>query len=158
MVVDLKKIKNMKEIIFKSTDDWSGLTLRLTAGLIMLPHGLQKIAGLFGGFGFANTVNYFTSTLKLPWIIAVLIILIEALGSIGLIKTNCISKIWAVGFIVIMAGAIITTNAKNGLFMNWYRTQAGEGCEYHLLMMGICITLLITGSGKFAVDNIILGR
>jgi putative oxidoreductase len=54
-----------------------------------------------------------------------------------------------------MIGAIITTNYKHGLFMNWFGNQAGEGFEYHLLVIGIGLTLLFSGSGKFSIDAVI---
>ena len=126
----------------------------MTAGFIMLPHGLQKAFGLFGGYGFNATMNYFTGTMKMPWIIALLVVLIELIAPIGLI-TGTLSRIWALTLVVVMTGAIVTTNFKNGLFMNWYGTQAGEGYEYHLLFIGICIAIAINGSGKFSVDGII---
>ena len=143
----------MKELIIQTTDHWVGLVLRLTAGIIMLPHGLQKLMGLFGGYGFSNTVEYFTKTMKLPWIIAVAVILIESIGALLMIA-GAFSRLWAMAFIAVMLGAIISTNAKNGLFMNWYGTQSGEGYEYHLLMIGICAALLLVGSGKFSVDRV----
>jgi putative oxidoreductase len=34
-----------------------------------------------------------------------------------------------------MIGAILTTNLKDGFFMNWFGSQAGEGYEYHLLVI-----------------------
>lgn len=142
----------MKDIILRTSDEWTGLILRLTAGFIMLPHGLQKLVGIFGGYGFKATMTYFTDTLKLPWIISFLVILVECLGSIGLIA-GAFSRVWATALIVVMTGAIVTTNGQHGLFMNWYGNQDGEGYEYHLLFIGVCICLLFTGSGRFSLDN-----
>lgn len=142
----------MKDLIVKTSNEWPGLVLRLTAGLIMLPHGLQKLAGLFGGYGFKASMDYFTTTLRLPWIIALLVILIECLGSLGLIL-GLFSRIWAALLIIVMTGAVVTTNAKHGLFMNWIGNQSGEGFEYHLLFIGICISIILLGSGKFSIDN-----
>ena len=142
----------MKDIILKTSDEWAGLILRLTAGFIMLPHGLQKLVGIFGGYGFKATMAYFTDTLKLPWVISLLVILVECLGSVGLIA-GALSRVWAIALIVVMTGAILTTNGQHGLFMNWYGDQNGEGYEYHLLFIGICICILFTGSGRFSVDN-----
>lgn len=142
----------MKELILKTTADWPGFVLRMTAGLIMLPHGLQKTLGLFGGSGYVPTMKYFTETMRLPWIVSFLVIFIELFGSFGLV-VGIFSRVWAAGLIIVMAGAIITTNGRNGLFMNWYGTQSGEGYEYHLMFIGICIAILITGSGKFSIDQ-----
>lgn len=141
----------MKDLILKTSNDWSGLVLRITAGMIMLPHGLQKAFGIFGGYGFSGTMNYFTGTMKLPWVVSFLVIMIELLAPIGLIA-GAMSRVWAVCLVVVMIGAIVTTNYKNGLFMNWYGAQAGEGYEYHLLFIGICLAIVINGSGKFSID------
>jgi putative oxidoreductase len=144
----------MKTFIIETSDHWVGVVLRLTAGFIMLPHGLQKLMGLYGGNGFSNTVAYFTNNMKLPWMVAVAIILAESIGSVLMIA-GAFTRLWAVAFIAIMLGAITTTNAKNGLFMNWYGTQSGEGYEYHVLMIGICVALVIAGSGRFSLDCVL---
>jgi len=120
----------------------------------MFPHGAQKLFGWFGGFGFTNTMTYFTETAGLPWIIAFLIIMGESLGSLGLI-VGFFTRLSALGLICIMVGAIITVHIPNGLFMNWFGKQAGEGFEYHLLIIGISIPLLISGGGKYSVDGLI---
>ena len=38
------------------SDDWSALIVRLTLGLILFPHGAQKLLGWFGGYGFTGTM------------------------------------------------------------------------------------------------------
>ena len=127
---------------------------RVVLGCVMFPHGAQKLFGWFGGFGFTNTMNYFTETAGLPWIIAFLIIMGESLGSLGIIL-GFFTRLAAFGLICIMVGAIITVHIPNGLFMNWFGKQAGEGFEYHLLVIGISIPLLISGGGKYSVDGLI---
>lgn len=145
----------MKHLLFSTAGDWSGLILRIVLGAIMLPHGAQKLFGLFGGYGYTQTMRFFTDFMKLPWIISVSIILIEFFGAAALIM-GIASRVWAFAFMIIMVGAIVTTNYKHGLFMNWFGTQEGEGYEYHLLVIGICITLLIVGSGRYSIDQLIL--
>ena len=46
-------------------------------------------------------------------------------------------------------------HVNNGFFMNWFGAQAGEGMEYFILVIGLSIALMIGGSGKFSVDNLI---
>jgi putative oxidoreductase len=144
----------MQQILFSTDTSLAGLILRLTIGLIMFPHGAQKMFGLFGGYGFKTTMKYFTETVQLPWFIGLLVILIEFVGAVGLIL-GFGSKIWAALLIILMLGAIITTNYSNGFFMNWFGNQKGEGFEYHLLVIGLCFALIVTGSGKLALDNIV---
>jgi putative oxidoreductase len=39
--------------------------------------------------------------------------------------------------------------------MNWNANQKGEGFEYHLLALGIVITLMIIGAGAWSVDRVL---
>jgi len=140
--------------LFQTNDNFSYWVPRVILGCVFLPHGAQKLFGWFGGFGFTNTMTYFTQTAGLPWIIAFLIIMGESLGSLGLI-VGFFTRLSALGLICIMVGAIITVHIPNGFFMNWFGKQAGEGFEYHLLVIGMSIPLLISGGGKYSVDVLI---
>ena len=140
--------------LFQTDDKFSYWAPRVILGCVMFPHGAQKLFGWFGGFGFTNTMTYFTQTAGLPWIIAFLIVMGESLGSLGLIL-GFFTRLSALGLICIMVGAIITVHIPNGFFMNWFGKQAGEGFEYHLLVIGMSIPLLISGGGKYSVDVLI---
>ena len=139
---------------FQTNDNFSYWVPRVMLGCVMLPHGAQKLLGWFGGFGFTNTMTYFTQTAGLPWVVAFLIIMGESFGSLGLIL-GFFTRLSAFGLICIMLGAIITVHIPNGFFMNWFGKQAGEGFEYHLLVIGMSIPLLISGGGKYSVDGLI---
>lgn len=144
----------MIETIFKTDKgDWGALIARTFLGLVILPHGLQKLLGLFGGYGFSATVEYF-STAGIPSVIGVLIILAESVGALFLIL-GLISRISAAGIGLIMLGAIVMVHSQFGFFMNWFGSQAGEGFEYHLLVLGLSLVVLIKGGGKWALDSVI---
>lgn len=145
----------MKQLFFSTSQDLTGFVLRFVLGGIMLPHGAQKLLGWFGGSGFTPTIKFFTESMRLPWIVAMLVICIEFFGSLALIA-GFASRLWAFAFLIIMVGAIATTNFKHGLFMNWFGNQTGEGFEYHILVIGICIAIIIIGSGRYSVDNLII--
>lgn len=137
--------------IFRTdSNDASALVARLALGIVILPHGLQKLLGMFGGAGFTATVDYFVSS-GLPAFLAVLIIIGEAFGALGLI-VGFLSRLAALGITIIMLGAILTVHIKFGFFMNWAGTQAGEGFEFHILAMGLALVVLIRGGGLFSVD------
>ncbi|WP_262706979.1 hypothetical protein [Chryseobacterium bernardetii] len=40
--------------------------------------------------------------------------------------------------------------------MNWFGKipPGAEGFEYHLLVLGICLTLIVQGGGKFSTDKV----
>src|SRR5262249_40526002 len=42
---------------------------------------------------------------------------------------------------------------RNGFFMNWAGTQQGEGFEYHLLGIGMALTVLIVGAGAWSIGR-----
>jgi putative oxidoreductase len=142
----------MKQKLFAANDDWTGLIARLTIGLVLFPHGAQKLLGIFGGYGFSGTMNFFAGTVHLPWIIGFLVIVIEFFGSLFLIA-GCGSRIWSTLIIVLMIGIIVSSHVTNGFFMNWSGTNKGEGFEYHLLMIGLALSVLVNGSGKYSVDR-----
>ena len=52
-----------------------------------------------------------------------------------------------------MIVAVYLLHWQNGFFMNWFGNQKGEGFEYHLLVIGIGIALMIKGGGKWSVDK-----
>jgi putative oxidoreductase len=140
--------------LFQTDEAWSSLILRVMLGIVMLPHGAQKLLGWFGGFGFAGTMGMFTDKMHLPAVIAFLIIVGESLGSLGMIL-GFLTRLTAAGYVLIMLGAITMVHWPNGFFMNWFGKQAGEGFEYHLLVIGMSLALLLAGGGKWSVDGAI---
>ena len=90
--------------------------------------------------------------MHLPWIIAFLVIIIEFFGALSFI-IGFASRIWAILTIILMLGIIFTSHIDNGFFMNWFGNQKGEGFEYHLLVIGLSLSSLINGSGKYSVDE-----
>ena len=146
----------MKQL-FATDEDWSGLILRWTAGLVMFPHGAQKLLGWFGGHGFDGTMGFFTQNLGLPSIVAFLVIIGESLGSVALLA-GFLTRFTAASFIIIMVGAIVMSHLPHGFFMNWSGQQQGEGYEYHLLVIGIGLALIVTGAGRWSIDPMIADK
>ena len=142
----------MMRIFFGTQNDTAGLFMRLTLGLVMLPHGLQKVFGLFGGAGLQATMNVFTTKLGLPAPVAVMVILAESAGALGLIVGFC-TRLCALGIAMVMGGAIFFVHGQHGFFMNWFGQQTGEGFEYHLLAIGLALALVIHGGGKWSFDQ-----
>jgi putative oxidoreductase len=140
--------------LFQTDEAWSSLILRVMLGVVMFPHGAQKLLGWFGGFGFAGTMGFFTEQMHIPAVIAFLVIMGESFGALGLI-VGFLTRFSAFGMLCIMLGAITMVHWPNGFFMNWAGKQAGEGFEYHLLVIGMSLALLLAGAGKWSVDGAI---
>jgi putative oxidoreductase len=136
-----------------TTDDNLAQTVaRVVLGAVILPHGLQKTMGWFGGYGFSGSMGFFTETIGLPWVVALLAIAAESLGALALIA-GVGSRVAAVGVGIVMLGAIFTVHLSHGFFMNWYGAQAGEGFEYHLLALALAAVVTIGGAGRASVDR-----
>ncbi|HEX6901794.1 MAG TPA: DoxX family protein [Thermoanaerobaculia bacterium] len=134
------------------TEDDFGMTLvRLALGIVMFPHGAQKLLGWFGGHGFAATMQGMTSN-GLPAVVVFLVIVAEFFGALGLI-VGFLGRLGAFGILCVMLGAIFMVHLPNGFFMNWMGNQKGEGFEYHLLAIGMALAVLIKGSGAFSIDR-----
>jgi len=140
--------------LFQTQDDVVSLILRLFLGVVFFPHGMQKLLGWFGGYGFTGTMGFFTGMLGVPTLFAVLAILAEGLGCLGLIF-GFLTRVAAFGIATNMAVAVYMIHFKYGFYMNWTGKQAGEGIEYHLLVIAIAIALMIRGGGKWSIDNMI---
>jgi putative oxidoreductase len=142
----------MKKKIFFSGNHWTGLTARIALGLLILPHGLQKALGLFGGYGFTGTMQYFTDYIKIPWLLGAFIIFTEFIGAVLLIA-GFAARIWSMVIITIMLGTIVTVHGTNGFFMNWDGTLQGEGYEYHLAIIALSVIVIIVGAGRYSIDR-----
>lgn len=147
-------MKHLVQKLLKTYPNIGFSIARLTLGLVIFPHGAQKLLGFFGGFGYTATMESFTTQMDLPSIVAFSIIMIEFFGSISLIL-GFLSRFWALALSGMFIGIIYTTQLDHGFFMNWYNNQAGEGFEYSLLVIGLALTIIVNGSGKWSLDNVI---
>ena len=93
----------MKNIIFKTKGLFAPLALRIFLSLVLFPHGAQKLLGWFGGFGFEGSMQYFTKTVGLPWIIGFLVIIIEFFGPLALLL-GFATRLWSAAIAVVMTG------------------------------------------------------
>ena len=130
------------------------LALRLVLGLVILPHGAQKVLGWFGGYGLSGTMGFFTGTLGIPAVFAALAIAAEFLGGIALVL-GAGTRVAALAVGVTMLVAALMVHLPNGFFMNWSGAQKGEGFEYHLLAVAVAAALVVRGGGALSVDRLL---
>jgi putative oxidoreductase len=130
-------------------NDIALLILRLTAAVVIWPHGAQKALGIFGGYGIAGTVDGL-GHMGIPVAIAYLVIAVEFLGPFAL-ALGVLTRLAALGIAVDMAVAAYRVHLPNGFFMNFAGNQKGEGIEFFIFAVGICLALVIAGSGRIAL-------
>jgi putative oxidoreductase len=131
----------------RSAVDWALLVARVVVGSIFVVHGSQKLFGAFGGPGLSAFVQMLGP-------LGYLVTIGEFFGGLGLIF-GFLSRFSAASIVVIMLGAAATVHAQFGFFMNWAGTQAGEGFEYHLLVIGALLPIVIAGPGRFAIGRVL---
>jgi putative oxidoreductase len=129
------------------------LVLRLTLAVVMFAHGAQNALGWFGGYGLRGTLDFFRKS-SIPLPVAVLTIIVEFLGPLGL-AVGLLTRVAALGIAAVMLGAIVTVHRRHGFFMNWYGNQQGEGIEYHVLALGLAVALVLNGGGAWSLDAVI---
>lgn len=132
--------------IYAAFDPIALLLLRLTMGLILVPHGCQKLFGWFGGLGFEKFTEIFD---KIGWHPAAfwvaLVALTESVGGL-MLAFGFLTRFAAAAILIFMLNAMWSTSAK-GFF--W----AQGGMEYPLLIGVVALVFLIKGAGRFSVDH-----
>ena len=142
----------MKKLLATNPENVLALVSRLALGIVVFPHGAQKLLGWFGGYGFNGTMGFLTGGVGLPWIVGSLVILIEFFGSLFLIF-GFATRLAALGIIGNFIGVVIISHLHNGFFMNWAKQpNQGEGLEFFILLFGLAIISLLAGGGKASVD------
>lgn len=137
-----------------STDhDYLTTFMRIVLGLVIFPHGAQKLLGWFGGEGIRGTIAHMDQV-GVPRIVSWLTIIGQSFGSLSLI-IGFLTRIASGGIFIIMLGAMCI-NLPNGLLMNWTGKKKGEGVEYFILLLAINIFVLFKGAGALALDRILI--
>ena len=138
--------------ILKTDDNVVSLVLRLTLGCIMFAHGAQKVLGWYGGPGAEKTIQIFRDAMAFSSPLTLLVMATEFLGSIALIL-GFFTRVSALAIAINIGTCAYLNHIRNGFFMNWSGQQKGEGFEFHILVIGIALALIITGGGIFSFDR-----
>ena len=134
--------------IYSAVSDFAEPILRIGLGGILIPHGCQKLFGLFGGMGLSANAALFERLGYSPGMFwGTLVGLTEFVGGI-LLVLGLFTRFAAAAVVIFMIVAVKFTSAK-GFF--W---SAG-GFEFPLLL-GICaLFFVIRGGGHCSLDRTI---
>jgi putative oxidoreductase len=149
--------RSLVQTLVQTESAWTPAFARIALGAVMLPHGLQKLLGWFGGYGFTNTLHWFTDTMHVPWILGVAAILVESVGALALLA-GFATRAAAAGVGAVFITAIAMVHAPHGFFMNWSGAQKGEGIEYFILGLALVAVVIVQGGGAWSVDRAIARR
>jgi len=122
--------------------------IRVATGLFLMPHGAQKLFGLFGGYGVEATGQFFQAKLGLPPQTALIAGLVEFFGGL-LLAVGFLTRPAAALVLGLMVVAVVHVHLPNGFF--W----TNGGFEYPLLWGLLALSYVIRGGGRYSVDALI---
>ena len=145
----------MKRIFSEPAESFALLLLRLSLGSIFIAHGSQKLLGAFGGQGLTATFKAFEENLGILPAFTMLAIIAELGGGIGVL-CGVLTRLSAFGIAADMAVAMFKVHLVNGFFLNSYCLPGkGHGIEYCLALLGMALTLVFSGGGKWSIDRLL---
>jgi putative oxidoreductase len=125
---------------------WGPLVLRIGSGVVFVVHGYPKLFGPQPGpRGFAQYLQSLRFAPPLFWAYAAAVA--EFVGGICLLAgflTRLAALVLAIEFLVI----ILRVKWSKG-----FAPPGGGGWEYDWALLTMAVTLLLTGPGRWALDN-----
>ena len=119
--------------------------VRATAGLLLVPHGAQKLFGAFGGGGLAGTAQFLDGIGYQPGMLWALALgSLEFFGGI-LLALGLFTRPVAAAVVVFMAIAVLH-HLPSGFF--W----PDGGFEYPLLWGVVALSFAVRGGGRYSLD------
>lgn len=112
----------MAQFVF-TEEHSAGLIARITLAVVLLPHGLQKSLGMFGGKGLIPALDDFVLQ-GIPYYLGIAVIAGETLGVICLL-IGLAGRFMAVWIAAIMLGTIIKVHFAYGFFHELERNETG---------------------------------
>ena len=135
--------------LYAATSDLAEAGLRIAAGLFLVPHGMQKLFGSFGGYGLEATGQFFETQLGFANGY------LAALGA-GSIETFA-GLFLALGLATRASAALIVglllVAASVHLPAGFFWTEGGW--EYPVLWAAVAAMFVVKGGGRFSLDRLI---
>lgn len=132
---------------FKKLEPYGYPLIRAITGLMLIPHGAQKLFGWFGGYGLEGTGQFFEGTLGMSpgffW--ALIAGLIEFSGGLALVL-GFLTRPAALAVSIFLAVAV-TVHLGAGFF--W--TEGGY--EYPLFWAVVAFGIFLRGPDNLSVDS-----
>ncbi len=134
--------------LYESLSDYTYPLIRFVMGAILVPHGMQKLLGMYGAppmEGYLKSFALAGSWASSPfWVYY--IGTIELIGGICL-AVGLLTRLWALQAVLFMAVGAFLVHWPNG----WFWTA--RGFEVPLTWGVIYFAILIKGGGKWSVDR-----
>jgi putative oxidoreductase len=122
------------------------LILRLTLAAIFIYHG-QLLVSKDKEWG----AKWMDPKMNQPPAVQMAVAWGELVGGVAM-ALGLLTRLAALGLIVIMAGAIYQVHLKNGFDIR------NGGYEYNVAIIAMCLALVLTGPGRLALDHVFFRR
>jgi putative oxidoreductase len=133
--------------VYSAVNEYAEPILRIVLGGILIPHGCQKLFGLFGGMGFTGNAALFDRLGYTPGVFwGTLVGCTEIIGGV-LLVLGLFTRFAAAAVLIFMIEAVKFTSARGGFF--W----STQGFEYPLLIGACALFFLIRGGGNYSLDR-----
>jgi putative oxidoreductase len=120
--------------------------IRFFTGLILMPHGAQKLFGMFGGGGLSGTAGFFSKVgLEPAFFLATLVGCVEFIGG-ALLAIGLFTRFAAAAITIELLVAAFYVKMAKGFFV------FNGGYEFELLWALVAFGIFLHGSGKYSVD------
>ncbi|KPK73262.1 MAG: hypothetical protein AMJ79_15245 [Phycisphaerae bacterium SM23_30] len=140
----------MEQARFLRNVDLVPLVVRIALAIVFIYHGYPKI---FSG-GHAQIAQLMADQgAPSPELLGWLAGGAEFFGGI-LILPGVLSRLWALGLVVVMAVAIATVHWANGFDLR----NEGYGYEYCLTLLLAALAILLGGPGRISLDTILFAK
>lgn len=132
---------------YETAAEWGYPLMRFFTGLILMPHGAQKLFGWFGGGGVAGTAGFFSNIGLEPAVpLVILVGLVELVGGLFL-AVGFLTRFVAAAIAIELFVATFTVHLANGFF--WGK----GGVEYPLLWALLAVGIFLRGADNLSVDQ-----
>ena len=132
--------------VYERLGAFGGPLIRVATGLLLMPHGAQKLFGLFGGGGISGTVGFLTQIGIEPALpAAILLALTEFFGGLFL-ALGLLTRPAALAITMSMAVAMFVVHLGNGFF------ATNGGYEFALLWGLVAFGFVLRGGGRYSID------
>jgi putative oxidoreductase len=124
------------------------LLLRVVIGCTLAAHGLQKLAGWWGGPGLGGVKGWLGSMgFRMAGFMAILVALAETSGI--LFALGLVTPLAALVMTTAMVVAIGSVHWTKGFF------SGNGGYEFNLALIAAAVAVAATGPGRFSIDRAI---
>ena len=123
------------------------LLLRITLGVMIAAHGMNKI---FGGGKIAGTAAWFDSIGMKPGVPNAWAAALTEIGAGLFLIVGFLVPLGCAGVVALMTVAILTVHRKNGFFI----FNEGQGIEYCVVIALVAIALGGLGAGNWSLDHL----